>query len=55
MFVCKECAKNYDVQVPLEILEITVSYGTCEDCKIITGCYDLPHNSYRLKAAKSSP
>ena len=50
VFVCQECVKNYEVKGDLELFLIMGSYGPCEDCGKSRKCYDLPHNSYMVKA-----
>ena len=45
MFICKQCAKNYDFTMPLESMEI--SKGPCEDCHKIADCYNTPQKSYQ--------
>lgn len=43
MFICEECLKKY------KNWGILMSYGPCEICKKITGCYDIPSKYLELK------
>ena len=47
MFICEDCIKNYQIDVPKEFL--LRSQGPCEDCHKVKLCYDVPHGKYMHK------
>ena len=49
MFICEECAKNYEITQMSYHCGIKSSFGPCEDCGKTTACYDIAPRHYKRK------